>query len=99
MVVAVRPRIAAVENRAEFVGFHVPGRDRADVDLDQLADLVLQRHAPEQLVDPRLHLGITLELHREGRPGGGVRHRGGGRCRRSDLRLRLCRVRRDQCER
>src|SRR3546814_10681858 len=39
-------------------GFEVLGRDRADVGLDQLADLLLDRHLLDQRVDARLGRGV-----------------------------------------
>jgi hypothetical protein len=47
-VVAAGPAVAAVEHRAEIVLAHVVGGDAAQVRLDQLADLLLERHPPEQ---------------------------------------------------
>ena len=53
-----RPRTAAVEDRADIVFAHVVGRDRADVGLGDLADLLLERHA----LDDRADAGIERRV-------------------------------------
>ena len=62
--IAVGRRIAAVEDRTEFVRLEVLGRDRGDIDLDQLADLILHAHPLQDRVDPCLDLRIAFQLHR-----------------------------------
>ena len=56
--IAVRPAVPAGEDRAERVGFEVLGRDRADVGLDELADLLLDRHFRDQRIDARFGFGV-----------------------------------------
>ena len=76
--------VAAVEYRAEFHGAQIVRRHAVDIDLDDLRDLVLDRHRGEQCRDPSLDRRIArrrLDL----RPCGGMR----GRClRRGRRRLR-----------
>ena len=53
-IVAARPRIAPVEDRAEAVTAHILGRDAGDVRLDDLTHLLFDRHAREDRLDARL---------------------------------------------
>ena len=53
-IVAARPRIAPVEDRAEAVTAHILGRDAGDVGLDDLTYLLFDRHAREDRLDARL---------------------------------------------
>ena len=88
--VAVGRRIAAVEDRAELVRLEILGRDAGDVDLDELADLVLDAHLGEDRGDARLDLGVALQLHWQHRPLLGMRGGGGGNGRARCLLLRQC---------
>ena len=70
--VHARPGAAAVEDRADIVVADVVRRDRADVGLGHLPDLLLERHASDDRADARLDRRI----------GGGD---GSSRCRRDSL--------------
>lgn len=75
-LVIVGGRVAAIQDRAELVRLQILRRDRGDVDLDQLPDLVLDAHPAEHRVDARLDLGIALALHRQRGPLTRMCHRG-----------------------
>ena len=83
--VAVRRRIAAIQNRTEFVRLEVFWRDRGDIDLDQLANLILHAHPLQDRVHPRLDLRIAFQLHRQRRPQLWVRDSGRSRLLRQPL--------------
>jgi hypothetical protein len=51
--VAIRAAVATSQDRAERIALQIGRRDRADIALDHLADLLRQRHALEQRGDPR----------------------------------------------
>ncbi len=78
-VVAAGAGIAAVEHRAQPVGPHIGGRDRGDVRLDRLPDLILDRHFREQIGDARIDGWIVGHGARELRPDFGMDHAGDGR--------------------
>ncbi|KIU01475.1 hypothetical protein QU38_01425, partial [Staphylococcus aureus] len=63
-----RPGAAAVEDRSDVVAAHFVRRDRADVRLSHLADLLLERHAAHDARDPRFHRGIGRGGGAECRP-------------------------------
>ena len=54
LVIAARPAVSAIQDRTEAIAAHVFGRDRGDIGLDELRDLVFEAHARQQAVDPRL---------------------------------------------
>ena len=65
-----RLRIAAVEHAADLEPAHFVGRDFADIGLGHLADLLLDRHAGDDLADARFHRRIGLDRTRHLRPFG-----------------------------
>ena len=61
MLVLARPGAAAVQHRADAVLPDLVRRDRGDLGLGHLPDLLLQRHPREDLLDPLLVLRLPLE--------------------------------------
>ena len=57
-----RPGAAAVEDRAEIIAANLVGRDRANVGLGDLPDLLLERHAG----DDRANAGVDRGFRRAG---------------------------------
>ena len=72
------PAAAAVEDRAEAVGLDLRRRHVVDLGLDDLADLVLDRHCCEELRDRPLDLGIRRHRARHLRPARGIDRGGPG---------------------
>ena len=73
--VHARPGAAAVEDRAEIIAADIVGRDRADVGLGHLPDLLLERHSGDDRADARFDRGL-------GRTAAGTAARGQSRGRR-----------------
>ena len=69
LVIPARAAVAAVQHRAEAIATHVVRGHSRNVGLDQLGDLVLKAHCPQQCGDPAVD-GI----------GGSGNRRCGGRC-------------------
>ena len=86
-----RPGAAAIEHRADVVRAHFGGRDRLDFRLHHLADLLLQRHAGQDLGHARFHGGILGEAAFQRRPV--LQFRRIARCRRGGCRFGLLLVR------
>ena len=72
VLLAVRPGVAAGQDRAEAVGAHVVRGHVLDVGLDHLPNLVLHRHFRQQPPDPGLERGVRRQRPVALRPRCGV---------------------------
>ena len=90
--VAARRRVAARQDRAQRIGQQVLRLDRADIGLDRLPDLLLQRHPAHQFGDKGFRRRIG---HRRRRRRTRPQRRMGARRIRHDRRLRRHRLNRN----
>jgi len=68
VLVIVRPCPATVEDRTDVVLTHLVGRDRADIRLRHLPDLLAQGHARDDCSNPLLHRRVLGDGTRGARP-------------------------------
>ncbi len=90
VVVAARRGIAAIQYRTQIVSGGLCGCDRRDIGLDDLTDLLLQRHAGQE----RRHAGFERGIRLKWRAAFGPDRRvhAGGRTRLGAQRVLVCRL-------